>query len=56
MIEFPTVLDEYERFNMEKPMSIDTLDEFELDDGIPDTTSSLQGEDFLNMRRREKQQ
>lgn len=56
MIEFPTVLDEYERFNMEKPMSVDTLDEFELDDGIPDTTSSLQGEDFLNMRRREKQQ
>lgn len=54
MIEFPTVLDEYERFNMEKPMSIDTLDEFELDNGIPDTTSSLQGEDFLNMRRREK--
>lgn len=54
MIEFPTVLDEYERFNMEKPMSVDTLDEFELDDGIPDTTSSLQGEDFLNMRRREK--
>lgn len=56
MIEFPTVLDEYERFNMEKPMSVDTLDEFELDNGIPDTTSSLQGEDFLNMRRREKQQ
>lgn len=56
MIEFPTVLDEYERFNMEKPMSVDTLDEFKLDDGIPDTTSSLQGEDFLNMRRREKQQ
>ena len=56
MIEFPTVLDEYERFNMEKPMSSETLDEFELDDGIPDNTSSPQGEDFLNMRRHERHQ
>lgn len=54
LIEFPTVLDEYERFNIDKPMSNDTLDEFELEDNFQDTESSPQGEAFLNSRRREK--
>lgn len=54
LIEFPTVLDEYERFNIDKPMSNDTLDEFELDNNFQDTESSPQGEAFLNSKRREK--
>lgn len=54
LIEFPTVLDEYERFNIDKPMSNDTLDELELDNNFQGTESSPQGEAFLNSRRREK--
>ena len=54
LIEFPTVLDEYERFNIDKPMSNDTLDEFELDNNFQDTESSPQGEAFLNSKHREK--
>lgn len=54
LIEFPTVLDEYERFNIDKPMSNDTLDEFELEDNFQDTESSPQGEAFLNSKRRER--
>ena len=54
LIEFPTVLDAYERFNIEKPMSNDSLDEFDIDYGIEDEGASLQGEDFLNMKRKEK--
>ena len=54
LIEFPTVLDEYERFNIDKPMSNDTLDEFELDNNFQDAESSPQGEAFLNSKRREK--
>ena len=54
LIEFPTVLDEYECFNIDKSMANDNLDEFNLDSTFQDSQSPLQGEDFLNMKRREK--
>ena len=54
LLKYPTVLDEYERFNIDKPMSNDTLDEFELDNNFQDTESSPQGEAFLNSRLRER--